>query len=85
MYPTELPGEVALCMIAGVVIAAVGVGLSAYAASEGSAAQRRQFDYQAKVAKNQAQAEIIAREMLQQDEGDYLHTGEWTDKIVEEL
>jgi hypothetical protein len=36
-------------------------------------------------AKNQAQAEIIAREMLQRDEGDYLHTGEWTDKIVEEL
>lgn len=36
-------------------------------------------------AKNETEAEIIAREMLQQDEGDYLHTGEWTDKIVEEL
>lgn len=36
-------------------------------------------------AKNQAEAEKLGYEMLQHDEGDYLHTGEWTDKIVEEI
>ncbi len=36
-------------------------------------------------AQDRDEAENIALGMLQRDEGDYLHTGEWTDKIVEEL
>jgi hypothetical protein len=36
-------------------------------------------------AKDQVEAENIAYEMLQNDEGEYLHTGEWTDTIVEEI
>lgn len=36
-------------------------------------------------ATNQAEAEKLGYEMLQRDEGDYLHTGEWTDKIVEDI
>ena len=31
------------------------------------------------------QAENLALGMLQRDEGDYLHTGEWTDTTVEEI
>jgi hypothetical protein len=36
-------------------------------------------------ATDQAEAEFLALGMLQRDEGDYLHTGEWTDTTVEEL
>jgi hypothetical protein len=36
-------------------------------------------------AKDQTEAENLGLEMLQRDEGDYLHHGEWTDTIVEEL
>lgn len=36
-------------------------------------------------ATDQAEAEHIALGMLQSDEGDYLHHGEWTDTTVEEL
>lgn len=36
-------------------------------------------------ATDQAEAENIALGMLQRDEGDYLHTGEWTDTTIEEL
>jgi hypothetical protein len=36
-------------------------------------------------AQDQAEAENLALGMLQRDEGDYLHTGEWTDTTVEEI
>jgi hypothetical protein len=36
-------------------------------------------------AQDQAEAEHTALGMLQRDEGDYLHTGEWTDTTVEEI
>jgi hypothetical protein len=36
-------------------------------------------------AQDQAEAENIALGMLQRDEGSYLHTGEWTDTLIEEI
>jgi phosphoserine aminotransferase len=36
-------------------------------------------------AEDRDDAENIALGMLQRDEGDYLHTGEWTDTDVEEV
>jgi len=36
-------------------------------------------------ATDQADAENIALGLLQHDEGDYLHNGEWTDTEIEEL
>ena len=36
-------------------------------------------------AEDRDEAENIALGMLQRDEGDYLHTGEWTDTDIEEV
>ncbi len=36
-------------------------------------------------AKNETEAEIIGRQMLQQDDGKQTQYGDWTDTIVEEL
>jgi len=36
-------------------------------------------------AEDRDDAENIALDMLQRDEGDYLHTGEWTDTDIEEI
>jgi hypothetical protein len=36
-------------------------------------------------AEDRDDAENIALGMLQRDEGDYLHTGEWTDTTVDEV
>ena len=36
-------------------------------------------------AEDRDEAENIALGMLQRDEGDYLHTGEWTDTDIEEI
>jgi phosphoserine aminotransferase len=36
-------------------------------------------------ATDQAEAENIALGLLQHDEGDYLHTGEWTDTQIEKM
>jgi len=36
-------------------------------------------------AEDRDDAENIALGMLQRDEGDYLHTGEWTDTNIEEV
>jgi hypothetical protein len=36
-------------------------------------------------AEDRDDAENIALGMLQRDEGDYLHTGEWTDTDIEEV
>jgi len=36
-------------------------------------------------AHNASEAENMAYEMLQRDEGSYLHNGEWTDKVVEDV
>ena len=36
-------------------------------------------------AQDQVEAENIAFDMLQRDEGSYLHTGEWTDTVIEEV
>jgi len=36
-------------------------------------------------AHNASEAENMAYEMLQRDEGSYLHNGEWTDKVVEDI
>lgn len=36
-------------------------------------------------ATDNAEAENLALQMLQHDEGDYLHHGEWTDTEIEEV
>jgi hypothetical protein len=36
-------------------------------------------------AANQEEAELLALELLKNDEGDYLHNGSWTDTEIEEV
>ena len=36
-------------------------------------------------AANQEEAELLALELLKNDEGDYLHNGSWTETEIEEV